>query len=276
MVNAECHAVLTDPKQRMSILKILCITGWGVGTAPLQSLQQHLAQHDHVMEVLDIFDPHDPEQMQQQLQQVSHYDVLMGWSLGGQLATLLAERYWQHTGIAKALITLATQPCFVAHAAWPDAMPVAEFSHFQQAYHDDAATCIKRFCYLITQLPVYAEMPVQVDPKQQRLQAKSDWLSLQSLLQLPDTPQQQSRLARGLELLAELNLVENWKNYPGRQRHLYAHQDALIKPQVVQQIAELAETSLHIGYVDGSHAFPVFNVTETADHIVAMLGQHPQ
>lgn len=257
------------------MFKILCITGWGMGVAPLQALKQQFAQQHYVMDVLDIFDANDPEVMQQHLDQVQHYDVLMGWSLGGQLATLLAAHYWQHTGIAKPLITLATQPCFVANAHWHNAMPVAEFKAFQQSYFDDPSSCIKRFCYLITQLPIYAEMPLQVDAKQQRLQAKANWLSLQSLVQAPDAAPAQLQLARGLELLEQLNLVENWKNYPGQQLHLYAHQDALINPQVVQEIADLAADSLRVGYVSGAHAFPVFNVAETVDEIVALLGRDP-
>lgn len=250
------------------MLKILCITGWGVGVEPLQALQQQFAQRHYAVDVLNIFDADDPPIMQQHLELVPHYDVLMGWSLGGQLATLLAEHYRQHTGIAKTLISLATQPCFVAHADWPEAMPSAEFAAFQQSYQDDALSCIKRFCYLITQLQNSPAASAQLEPKQQRLRAKADWLSLQSLIR----PQPRSQLETGLHLLQQLNLVEIWKNYPGQQLHLYADQDALIKAKIVQDVADLAANQLKVALIQGSHAFPVFNVEQTLDEIVAWLG----
>ncbi len=40
---------------------------------------------------------------------------IIGWSLGGQLATLLVAAVEQQYQQQKVLITLASNPCFVAH-----------------------------------------------------------------------------------------------------------------------------------------------------------------
>lgn len=68
---------------------VLLITGWGVGVEPLQHLQQQLRGAGCVAEVINIFDAADPIAFQATLAKVQHYDVLAGWSLGGNW-----PRYW--------------------------------------------------------------------------------------------------------------------------------------------------------------------------------------
>jgi len=202
--------------------------------------------------LINIFDALDPEVLAIQLQQVQHYDMLMGWSLGGQLAAYLAQQYWIQTGIAKPLISLASNPCFVQHATWPLAMPRTDFQAFQQSYRQNAKACIKRFCYLLT----------QGDES-----AKKNWLSLQDLLQVQD----ETLMNRGLELLEKLNLVDILQNYTGRQLHLMAKQDVLVDYQITQDKPYLATKFIETAFVSGTHSFPVFQVNETTDKIVDFI-----
>ena len=239
----------------INMQSVLLITGWGVGVEPLQHLQQQLRGAGCVAEVINIFDAADPIAFQASLAKVQHYDVLVGWSLGGQLATLLAQQFWEQTGIAKTLITLASNPCFVQREAWSWAMPDVDFQAFKQSFYAQPQSCIKRFCYLLTQGDV---------------QAKNNWLSLQSLI----VPQDDRLMKKGLELLETLNLVSMLKQYQGKQLHLFASQDALVDHRIAQYCQQLTAKFLNVDYVEGSHSFPFFQDAETSDKILKFISEN--
>ena len=71
--------------------------------------------------------------------------VLIGWSLGGSLALRLAAR---HPGRLRALVCIATNPCFCARPDWPLGMPAADFAVFREAYDRNASAHLERFCAL--------------------------------------------------------------------------------------------------------------------------------
>jgi len=73
---------------------------------------------------------------------------LMGWSLGGMLASALAAR--RENGIA-GLITLATNPVFVATEAWPWAMSKKTYRDFCSHFLQEPLRTVKRFCGLQAQ-----------------------------------------------------------------------------------------------------------------------------
>lgn len=234
--------------------KVLLITGWGVGTEVLTALQNQLYGAQVNVDLINIFDPEDPVELQRHLDLAEHYDVLMGWSLGGQLASVLADQLYKQTGQAKPLITLASNPCFVQQATWPNAMPQAEFATFQQSYLDQPEACIKRFCYLISQ---------------GGRQPKQDWLMLQSLQQ----PQDIALMQQGLISLGDLNTLSILQNYPGQQFHLLATQDHLVPLQIAQDLQYFPAKFLKIIKIDGSHAFPVVEVEQTCEQIVQICQQ---
>ncbi|MDO4223080.1 MAG: hydrolase, partial [Acinetobacter sp.] len=76
------------------MMQILMIAGWGGVMNAMQPLQQHLHQLGHQVDLLDFFSPHD-DVWHDVLKQLSHYHMVVGWSLGGQLATLLAHEAQQ-------------------------------------------------------------------------------------------------------------------------------------------------------------------------------------
>ena len=131
--------------------KILLITGWGGGAELLKPLHEALEQNGHSVERLNVFNALDDEVLQQHVERAVKFDVIMGWSLGGQLATLLVNQIQQQYNEQKVLITLASNPCFVAQADWMTAMPVETFMHFKQSFEQDAITTLKRFGLLVCQ-----------------------------------------------------------------------------------------------------------------------------
>ena len=88
--------------------RILLITGWGGGTKLLQPLSHALQHKGHSVELINIFNGLDTQALQQHVEQAKDFDVIIGWSLGGQLATLLVEAVEQQYQQQKVLITLAS------------------------------------------------------------------------------------------------------------------------------------------------------------------------
>ena len=236
--------------------RILLITGWGGGTQLLHALQQQL-QQTHEVELINIFNAFDSEVLKQQVELAREFDVIMGWSLGGQLATLLVDQIEQHDAEAKILITLASNPCFVAQDAWQTAMPQVTFQSFKQSFNEDAIATLKRFGYMVCQGVA---------------SSKADFVNLQSLIQ----PQSLQRLQHGLVLLEQLNVTDILKNYPGKQYHIFAEQDVLVSHQVVHNIQQFAAKFLKVELIEGSHGFPIFNFETLTRKICQYLAEIQQ
>lgn len=231
------------------IYKILLITGWGGGIELLRPLHEALAQKGHVIERMNIFNAQDDEILQQHVELAAKFDVIVGWSLGGQLATLLVNQIEKQYAEQKILITLASNPCFVAQLDWSTAMSVETFIQFKQSFEQDAISTLKRFGLLVCQ---------------GASSAKKDFLAMQKLIR----PQPIALLKQGLQLLEQLNLVEIYKNYQGRQLHVFAEYDALVPYQVERKIKDLAAKNLSVVSIDrASHGFPCFMVEQTVQII---------
>ncbi len=229
--------------------KILLITGWGGGAELLKPLHEALQQKGHRVERINIFNALDDDILQQQVELAVKFDVIVGWSLGGQLATLLVDQIRKKYAEQKVLITLASNPCFVAQADWTTAMPVETFMQFKQSFEQDAISTLKRFGWLVCQ---------------GASSAKNDFVAMQKLIR----PQPVALLRQGLQLLEQLNLVEMYKNCQGRRLHVFAEHDALVPYQVVQNIDYLAAKNLSVVSVEGaSHGFPCFMVEQTVQII---------
>ena len=71
--------------------------------------------------------------------------VLIGWSLGGMLATRLALRFPERV---VSLITLASNASFVATDNWPHAMKESRFAEFSQSFRADPSKCLASFIAL--------------------------------------------------------------------------------------------------------------------------------
>ncbi|USA55592.1 hydrolase [Acinetobacter sp. C32I] len=229
--------------------KILLITGWGGGAELLKPLHEALEQKGHRVERLNIFNALNDEILQKHVELAVKFDVIIGWSLGGQLATLLVDQIQQQYAEPKVLITLASNPCFVAQADWTTAMPVETFMQFKQSFEQDTITTLKRFGLLVCQ---------------GASSAKTDFVAMQKLIR----PQPIALLRDGLELLEQLKLVELYENYQGRQLHVFAEHDALVPYQVMLKTKDLAAKNLSVVSIDGaSHGFPCFMVEQTVQII---------
>lgn len=233
-------------------MRILLITGWGTGVEPLQKLAQMLGSKGHQIELIEIFNGLDEDILAKYAKHAKDVDVVMGWSLGGQLATLLVNAIEKYTQKRKILITLASNPCFVVQADWQTAMSVRNFQNFKQAFKDHATDTLKKFGFMVCQGSVTS---------------KQDFLSLQSLMQPPSL----SLLQQGLNCLEHLNTVNILQDYAGRQLHVLAQHDALVSPHIFQNFANLKAKCLNLEILEGSHGLPVFNAEAVTDKICTYL-----
>lgn len=237
--------------------KILLITGWGVGIEPLESLKLHLQQESLDVQLVNIFDVLT-ESFQKQFNLLNDVDTVIGWSLGGQLAAYLVDSFYKSTGLTKTLITLASNPCFVANTNWQTAMPADVFSQFKTSFLQNQQATLKRFYYLITQGSA---------------QAKKDWLNMQNIA----NPPPYELLLQGLEMLEHLNLVDNLKNYSGPQLHLFAQQDGVIPCKIEENFAHIATEKMKYKVLnEATHAFPYLQVERTIEEICQFLTIHQQ
>lgn len=83
------------------------------------------------------------------IHQLEHQDsqqaIWVGWSLGGLIATDMAQH---HPEKVIGLMTIAFNPCFVQQADWSCAMPKDEFTRFQEAYVNEPIETLNRFMAL--------------------------------------------------------------------------------------------------------------------------------
>ncbi len=237
--------------------KILLITGWGVGVEPLQTLKLHLEKKGFDTQLINIFNVLD-RNFRAQLDLVAEVDVVIGWSLGGQLATQLVDIFYKQTGQTKTLITLASNPCFVANDNWQTAMSTDVFSQFKASFLQNSQATLKRFYYLITL---------------GSSQAKKDWISVQNIA----SPPSNELLLEGLQMLEQLNLVSNVKNYLGPQLHLFAEQDNVIPCKIMENFKDIATKNMSYKLLkDATHAFPYLQVERTIEEICQFLTIHQQ
>ena len=231
---------------------ILLITGWGGGTKLLASLKQALEAKGHTVELINIFNALDEHILQEQVEKAKDFDVIIGWSLGGQLATLLVDQISKQFQQQKTLITLASNPSFVQNEEWHTAMDQLIFQNFRQSFEHDAIATLRKFGFMVCQGTATH---------------KQDFVTLQGLIQ----PQNLDILQQGLNCLEQLNTVSILKNYIGHQYHLFAKQDFLVSYKVVENLQNFNAKFLAVELVSGSHGFPIFQFESITDKICQYL-----
>ena len=220
-------------------MNILLITGWGLGTAVLEKFAEELRK-EHSVILSDIFDPYDPAILAEKVQATADIDVLIGWSLGGQLALVLANEIYQQTQVAKPVIACMSNPCFVANKNWPQAMPEADFENFQQAARMDMLATLKRFSHLVC-----------MGAKDARQRVKY----LQSQLPLIDLTYQEQHLY----LLKQLNLVDILKTCSTKMLFIFSVHDSLVPYEVALELVFYQQNSIQVEKIDAAHDAILFD-----------------
>jgi malonyl-CoA O-methyltransferase len=171
--------------------------------------------------------------------------VYIGWSLGGQLAISLAQRSPHRVA---ALITVCTNPRFVATDAWPGMR--AELLHqFRQSAGTDPGKALRRFDSL-------------------QVAGASRPREMLRSMQSQRSAEGGSELLPGLQWLAELDLREPCRSLSQPQLHLLGSHDALVPDDLKPELANLLTDcpAAEVAMLEGcTHLAPL----EAADRIAA-------
>ena len=158
---------------------------------------------------------------------------LLGWSLGGMLATAFTACYPQRIN---SLITLASNACFTRRKGWSTAMPEPVYNEFCDFFQQQPAQCLKRFHGL-------QAMGVSADESAGKQLLKT----LRSEFNQPGDIQWQ----QALTLLGKIDNRENLQGISVPGLHIFGDSDALVPASAAatirvlnnsQQIEVLANT----------------------------------
>ncbi|MBK5527181.1 alpha/beta fold hydrolase [Pseudomonas sp. TH06] len=234
--------------------RLILLPGWGLGVSPMEPLAaalQGLDEHLNVdIEPLPELGSSDVQDWLDVLDERIPQDVwLAGWSLGGMLASELAARRGER---CCGLLTLASNPSFVAHEQWPSAMPGETFDGFLAGCNADPRLTLKRFSLLCAQ-------------------GAKDPRGLSRLLLGAAPSVAPAALMAGLELLAQLDTREALQAFRGPQLHLFAGQDSLVPAEAAGELFALLP-DIEIGLIEqASHAFLLEDPHGVAGAIQAFL-----
>ena len=217
---AEYLPALGQPRQ-----DIVLLHGWGMGREVWRPLLATLRNWANVtlLELPgcapqgDTANAPELEQLLDQIEQACpERAVFVGWSLGGQLAVAIAQR---SPGRVAALVTLCSNPRFVADEHWPGMAPDV-FEAFDTRVREDVNAALGRFQVL------------QLDGAEQP-RALRRWLRA-----LPAGPGGRSLFA-GLDWLRELDQRQCLAAADLPQLHLFAASDALVPAGCEQALSRL-------------------------------------
>lgn len=234
--------------------RLILLPGWGLGISPMEPLAAALQGLDERLRVevepLPELESGDLEEWLDELDSTIPQDTwLGGWSLGGMLASKLAARRGDR---CCGLVTLASNPCFVAWAGWPTAMREEDFMAFIDGCRIDPGATLKRFSLLCAQ--------GSAEPRA---------LARLLLAAAPKTPA--TVLLSGLELLEGLNTRQALLDFQGPQLHLFAGLDGLVPAEAAGELVNLLP-DVEIGLIEqASHAFLLEDPHGVAGAIQAFL-----
>jgi len=138
--------------------------------------------------------------------------VLVGWSLGGVYAALLAAQYPERYS---KLILVSVSPCFVVRKDWPLGMSASRFEEFSASI-DDGESLLRRFLLL------------QLHGHPQAKQLISAVLPHLKRYSMPAV----AVLQQGLNLLREMDLRPVLEGLDQPVLVLLGQKDRLVKPEV--------------------------------------------
>ena len=223
---------------------LVLIHGWGSDSRIWQAVLPELTQHLNVMAIDLPGFGQSPELLQDSLElpenspecstnSLDNYlsailtvlperCSLMGWSLGGMLATSLVSGYPERFS---SLITLASNACFVQQADWPSAMPKKVFEGFFTLFQQQPSLCLKRFYGLQSRGDCH---------ERNILKALKENFTEDHLLGGCNASWQ-----HGLELLAKIDNRRAIQSLQVRGLHIYGETDQLVPVATANVVGEL-------------------------------------
>ena len=232
---------------------VFILPGFGLGCYPLQALAAALAEQGWATQFLPLPEHNQQDAYLQTLVQhhpITANSVVLGWSLGGQLASLLAKRTQFR------LITLASNPQFCSDASWAYGMQPDVFEHF----------CARQQTQPVQNLQQFAALTGLQDASP-HTRAHIKHLKAQ-LANLSESEQTIHLLH--LKWLRSLNTRAILENLPTPQCHIWGDVDTLISKHMAGALALPPQAHTHI-ITGASHLLPLTHSTECTNTITQWL-----
>ena len=186
---------------------------------------------------------------------------IMGWSLGGLLATSLVGR---EPSRFTALITVATNPCFVQRVDWHHGMSKKIFNNFLELFKQQPALCLKRFHALQCSGDIEERALFKI------LQ-KSEAKNLAYFSDINQEKNQHIGWLRGLRLLAETDnrVILGSLQIPGL--HIFGEVDQLVTAGAANEIKRL-NSSQQVKIIDNTaHLLHISSVKKLTSNVLSFF-----
>lgn len=221
---------------------LVLLHGWGLNAEIWHCIREELASH-FTLHLVDLpgfgrsrgFGAMSLDEMAQQVLDAAPQNaVWLGWSLGGLVASQIAL---SRPDRVKALVTVASSPCFSAQDAWPGIKPEV-LAGFQQQLSEDFQRTVERFLALQT-------MGTET--------ARKDARTLkQTVLSLP-MPEVEV-LNGGLELLKTVDLRAPLASLTIPHLRIYGYLDGIVPRKVAPLLDDLWPNSQSMVVAKAAHA----------------------
>ena len=219
----------------------------------MQALANALAEQGWATQFLPLPEHNQQDAYLQTLVQhhpITANSVVLGWSLGGQLASLLAERTQCR------LITLASNPQFCSDASWAYGMQPEAFERFYAKQQTQPVQNLQQFAALTGLQDASSHTKAHIKHLKAQLTCLSESEPVMHLLHL--------------HWLRSLNTRSVLANLPTPQLHIWGDVDALIPKHMADALALPPHARAHI-VTGASHLLPLTHSAECANTIVKWL-----
>ena len=201
----------------VQLQKVLVVNGWSAGKNLWSEAIANLRGLAAELEILDLDSLDVCENFDAILQQkVKSNTLIIGWSLGAQMAIDSLIKSDTLSKQVSGLIALQSTPCFMQKEEWHYGYPVEGFESLNQLCVDKDFVSVKRvFAHLLT---------LGSDScRDDRKFLKSEYVNKA----LPD----QEVLLKGLKLLRDMDLRQGIQMLPVNMLWLLGENDALVSPK---------------------------------------------
>ena len=223
---------------------LVFIHGWGLNSGVWQPCVEYLQQYYQVItvdlpgfgiNVENTASPYTLGNIAQMIQeQIPTQSVIIGWSLGGLVATEIASLFPEKVS---ALVTVASSPCFVEQENWPG-IQANVLKNFHQQLAEDTKKTIKNF------LKIQAMGSPHI---------RQDIKKLSELVMKYPMPSKEI-LDKSLSFLETSDQRKQLAQIKQPFLRLYGKMDSLVPKAVISQIDELVPNSDKEIFEQASHA----------------------
>ena len=237
---------------------LVLLHGWGLNAEVWHCISEELASH-FTLHLVDLpgfgrsrgFGAMSLDEMAQQVLDAAPQNAIwLGWSLGGLVASQIALSQPERV---RALVTVASSPCFSAQEAWPGIKPDV-LASFQQQLSEDFQRTVERFLALQTMGTETARQDART--------LKQTVLSLP----MPDV----EVLNGGLEILKTVDLREPLAALAMPHLRIYGYLDGLVPRKVVPLLDALWPDSESQVIAKAAHAPFISHPVEFCSALIAL------